>query len=87
MGKPVVATKTGAMDIFAEYVYFASTAQEYKLQIQKALRENNEELEKLRIDFAKQHTWENSVAEIYKAILSVHPGYENTTRHKELINN
>ena len=73
MGKPVVATPTGAMSIFKDYVYFASTPEEYIQQIEKALLENNTEKEKERANFAGTHTWENSVLEIYKAILKVNP--------------
>lgn len=73
MGKPVVATPTQAMSIFSEHVYFAGTASEYALQIEKALKEDNEEKQKQRIAFARSHTWENSVEEIYKAMETVRP--------------
>ncbi|GAC1418086.1 MAG: hypothetical protein NVS9B7_12160 [Flavisolibacter sp.] len=73
MGKPVVATPTEAMDLFSRYVYFAGTPQDYIAQIQEALLENNSEKQQERINFAQQHTWENSVGEIYNAMLAVHP--------------
>lgn len=71
MGKPVVATKTEAMSIFEPYTYLATNADEYLQLIEKALLENNIQKEKERTYFAAQHTWENNVAEIYKAIKEV----------------
>lgn len=68
MGKPVLATKTEAMQTFSEYVYLAENKEEYITLAEKALKKNNSEKEKAREDFAKSHTWENNVLEIYKAI-------------------
>jgi glycosyltransferase involved in cell wall biosynthesis len=71
MGKPTLATKTEAMSVFEDYVYIAETKEDYVRLAEKALAENNGELEKNRIDFAKTHTWEKNVEEIYKAMESV----------------
>jgi glycosyltransferase involved in cell wall biosynthesis len=71
MGKPVVATQTETMQVFKEFVYLAKNKEEYILHIEKALSENNEDLEMRRIKFARKHTWENNVKAIYKAIASV----------------
>lgn len=68
MGKPVVATRTKAMEIFEEHVYLANNKEEYSLLLQKALTENSVEKEEQRKTFAAAHTWENSVAEIYTSI-------------------
>jgi len=68
VGKPVVATETKAMETFANSVYLANSKEEYVLLIQKALDENTGELETGRIKFALDHTWENSVSEIYRAV-------------------
>ncbi|HAN38257.1 MAG TPA: glycosyl transferase family 1 [Chitinophagaceae bacterium] len=73
MGKPVVATQTEAMSIFAEHTYLGTGAQEYMQLIEQALQEHNESLADARKTFALEHTWENSVADIYKAILQVKP--------------
>ncbi len=70
VGKPVVATDTEAMQIFNKHTYLAATKEDYIALIEKALIEDNPELQKERRLFASSHTWENSVAEIYKAILS-----------------
>ena len=69
-GKPTVATKTEAMSIFSEHVYLAKTKEDYVLLIDKAMTEQSDILASARKDFAKSHTWENSVQEIYKAINS-----------------
>ena len=70
VGKPVVATETEAMSIFKEHTYLAATKEEYVTLIEKALAVDNAELQEARKQFASAHTWENSVAEIYKAIIT-----------------
>ncbi len=70
VGKPVVATETEAMQIFNEHTYLAATKEDYILLIEKALKEDCTQLREARKLFASSHTWENSVAEIYKAINS-----------------
>ncbi|MES2733374.1 MAG: glycosyltransferase [Bacteroidota bacterium] len=71
MGKPVVATKTLAMESFAAYVYLADGFEEYVDLIERAIRENSLQLTRERKAFAATHSWENSVTEIYKAINQV----------------
>ncbi len=69
MGKPVVATRTKAMELFEEYVYLANEPKEYPVLIEKALKENSDLLKEKRIAFAKTHTWENSIEELCKYIM------------------
>jgi glycosyltransferase involved in cell wall biosynthesis len=71
MGKPTVATKTEAMSVFADYTYLATTKEEYMECVERALTENTPENHIRREEFAKQHTWENNVIEIAKAIEKV----------------
>lgn len=71
MGKPVVATRTTAMTLFAGHTYLAGQPGEYPALIARALNENSPEKEAERIRFAQTHTWENSVGEIYNAIHQV----------------
>jgi len=68
MGKPVVATATRAMEIFDEHTYLGKDKEAYVTLIQKALDEDDTARQQKRKDFAGSHTWENNVAEIYKAI-------------------
>jgi glycosyltransferase involved in cell wall biosynthesis len=73
MGKPVVARKTDAMGVFSDYCFLAETDEEFLTQTEKALAENSKEKEAERKAYAHTHTWENSVADIYKAIELVEP--------------
>lgn len=68
MGKPSVATSTVAMQIFKDVVYMAEKKEGYPLLIDKALKENNSDLEKERIQLAQTHNWVNSVGALYSAI-------------------
>jgi len=68
MGKPTVATKTTFMEYFKDHTYLPSTKEEYVTAIDRALKENNPELEKSRIACASEHTWENFVNKIYVQI-------------------
>lgn len=69
MGKPTVATRTKAMEVFEGFTYLAETKEQYVEMIEKALIENNPEREKAREEFARSHTWTNNVEEIYKQIV------------------
>jgi len=68
VGKPVVATATKAMETFANYVYLAESKEEYVTLIETAMAEDSELLAIERRNFALEHTWENSVRDIYAAI-------------------
>lgn len=68
MGKPTVASATKAMDYFAGYTYLGETVDDYISLIQQALDEDSAELSGKRKKFARSHTWENNVNEIFKAI-------------------
>ncbi len=68
MGKPTLATRTKAMEMFENHVYLGSNQEEYLQLAEKALAENSEFLEEQRIAFANGHTWENNVLAIYEAI-------------------
>lgn len=64
LGKPVVATDTPTMQIFKDHVYLCSTAQQYIEAIDVALRSP---FDVARVEFAKSHSWHNSV----EAMLSI----------------
>lgn len=68
MGKPVVATRTRALEIFGANVYIADQPADYPALVDKALAEDNDTARKTRIALAHTHTWENSVKELYLAI-------------------
>ena len=68
MGKPVVATATEAMSVFADFTYLANTNEHYLSLIEKALAEHTAERAEARKVFAREHTWTNNVLAITKAI-------------------
>lgn len=70
MGKPIIATKTKAMEMFKDCVYLGSTKEQYVELIEKALKEDSKERAKKRINVAKSHTWSNNVEAIYNAIIT-----------------
>lgn len=70
MGKPTLATPTRAMEVFKDHVYLAEGADGYEKAIELAFQENDETKQAERIRFAQSHSWENSVNEIYQAILA-----------------
>lgn len=61
LGKPVVAMRTIAMEIFENFVYLAENKEQFVKLIEKALEENNEKRVLERKAFADTHTWEKSV--------------------------
>lgn len=71
LGKPVVATRTQAMDLFAQHTYLAETPAEYVQLIEQALQQDTPARRQQRRAFAATHTWENSVGQIYEAISRV----------------
>lgn len=71
MGKPIVATATEAMSIFAEHTYLAGNKEGYITLIEQALTQDSAEKQAGRRAFASTHTWENNVQEIYNAINSL----------------
>ena len=69
MGKPILATKTKAMEMFKEHVYLADTKEDYVTLLDKAIAENTADRIKNRIEYAKSHTWSNNVKTIYSSII------------------
>jgi glycosyltransferase involved in cell wall biosynthesis len=61
MGKPVVATKTEGMLMFADHVSLALDKHEFEQQIEQLLKNDSTELSEERIKFANSHSWENSI--------------------------
>jgi len=73
-GKPVVATDTPAMELFREYVYLSRDRQEFIVNIRKAVEESrspSEDRIRRKIEFARSHSWENSVGALGDAYFSL----------------
>jgi glycosyltransferase involved in cell wall biosynthesis len=71
MGKPTVATRTEAMEYFSDFVSLAENKEEWVEAIESELKNDNPVFHKSREKFAGEHTWENTVNEIYKIIANV----------------
>lgn len=68
-GKPVVATKTETMEAFADCTYLCHNAEDYLSAIEKSMQENSSREQARRRDVAASHSWENSIAAFYNALL------------------
>lgn len=63
--KPVVVTKTLAMELFKDYIYQCQTPEDYVINIEKALAEPaDSEMKAARKNFALTHTWEISLSKM-----------------------
>lgn len=69
LGKPVVASRTKAMEYFDGYVECCSNSGEYVDAIKKLVESgfDSGNIQK-RVDFAKSHSWSNCVGNIYKIL-------------------
>jgi teichuronic acid biosynthesis glycosyltransferase TuaH len=67
LGKPVVATRTPTMQLFVDHVWLADAVEDYIPLIERAI-EGGPSLPAQRIAFASSHSWENSVAILYRTI-------------------
>jgi len=72
-GKPVVATKTHAMNPFRNHVYLGESVDDYVTLIPKAIAENNAARAEARRNFALEHTWKKNAELILEAIEKVKP--------------
>ena len=75
MGKPVVATRTRAMELFGDSVFTAEKPADYPGLLDKALAEDTSMAREKRIALAHTHTWENSVRELLLAIENTLPNF------------
>jgi glycosyltransferase involved in cell wall biosynthesis len=67
-GLPVVALQLAELHKFAHLVYQASNAQEFDLQLQRALAEADPHLRRLRMEAARERDWRVVVAEASRHI-------------------
>ncbi len=68
MGRPVVATRTPTMKLFEDYTWLADVPDDYPRLIEEALHHDTPQERTRRSTFARAHTWENSMKEVYKVI-------------------
>ena len=73
MGKPVVATKTEAMEMFSDSCYLGRSPEDYVQLIEEAMVNDSHELKEQRIQLGKLHSWEKNITEIFNSIERVRP--------------
>ncbi|SEU04292.1 glycosyltransferase [Hymenobacter actinosclerus] len=73
MGKPVVASATRTMELFARHVYLATGPQQWLAMLERALVQAGPGTAAARIAFAGSHTWAASVAALYQALQPPQP--------------
>jgi len=74
MGKSMVATRTDAMEMFADHVFLCDSKEDYVTYIKKILSNPDSDsptAKRQRQEFALTHTWENSVAKLGEAFYEV----------------
>lgn len=71
MGKPVVGTRTEAMKLFQHHTLLADRPEDYTGLIETALAQDSPAQAAERIRFARTHSWENCIRELYKGIHSI----------------
>jgi len=57
MGKPVVATRTEAMELFRDHVFLADNPAIFVEGIEQSLVRQSEDMRQARIGFARSHSW------------------------------
>ncbi|TGE28667.1 glycosyltransferase [Hymenobacter metallicola] len=72
LGKPVVATHTEAMRVFADHTYLAERPEQYVELIARALEEDSARRQAQRRTLAASHTWAHSVEKIGAAVQAVY---------------
>jgi glycosyltransferase involved in cell wall biosynthesis len=91
LGKPVVATRTPAMEEFAQVTYLASSAGEFAEQVKRALAENTPALEEERELFASTHSWEKNagiIGDMMDLVMhggKIHPGKEGKSELNQTV--
>lgn len=68
-GKPVVATRTEAMEEFADSVYLCENISEYLKAIEESLQNSDDRVAiKQRQEVARSHTWKLSIMKLYASV-------------------
>jgi glycosyltransferase involved in cell wall biosynthesis len=67
-GKPVVTTPIAGIENFKDLINIAFSKEEFNNKIQEALKNNTEELEKIRINSIQNHSWGKRIDDILRYI-------------------
>jgi teichuronic acid biosynthesis glycosyltransferase TuaH len=72
-GKPGVARPSPALEPYAGLVYFATEPDQYRVELERALAEDSDELRQRRRETAEANTWRLRLAEIQQAAEDLAP--------------
>ena len=72
-GKPVVSVPLPELEPLSELLYFADGAEQFAMQLDRALAEHSDALIEKRIDFASRNTWASRVETVDEAIRAKFP--------------
>jgi|GEM_PF-2348977 len=72
-GKPVVSSKLPELLPYAEFLYLSEGKEEFLKNIEAALKENDENLIKRRVELARENDWEGRFHQIQGYIPSIFP--------------
>lgn len=67
-GKPIVSTNLPEVRQYSDVIYIAEDKEDFVKKIELALKENNEELCRRRIQIAKENSWDKRVDDILEII-------------------
>lgn len=73
MGKPVVATATRTMELFADHVYLATGPDQWLRCLDEAMTDAGPSTAAARIAFARSHTWAASAGALYRVLHELLP--------------
>jgi glycosyltransferase involved in cell wall biosynthesis len=70
-GKPVVSTKVTELIPFGNLCYLSSSKEEFLANLDIAIRENDTDLSRRRIEFASKNTWQNRFDLLYSEVKKI----------------
>ena len=76
-GLPVVSTRLPEVERYADLVYIADSADDFARQVTRALKEDDADLRKRRIELARGETWDRRADELVKIAQIILPGPDN----------
>jgi polysaccharide pyruvyl transferase CsaB len=71
-GKPVVATALPELEPYQDLLYLYSDAEEFTTLLERAVREDNDEIREKRVALARRNTWEIRYQAAEKSIVSLY---------------
>lgn len=73
-GKPIVSTPVAGVSNLGEYIEVAVTPEEFNEKINKVLKEDNEEKQKMRLQKAEENSWQKRISLMLELCLPKNTG-------------